>query len=204
MRTTELEARALRPLRENAALLVVDMQMGFDDPAWGARNNPAAEANVAALLAAWRRAAIPVIHVHHNSPGASGRLRHGTPGNAAKPEAQPLGRERLYRKRVNSAFIGTELEADLRWLRVQALVIVGLTTNHCISTTARMAGNLAFDTFVVADATAAFARADLDGRIRPAEEVHQAALSDLQDEFAQVVDTATVLTALAARQAALV
>ena len=199
-----MEPRRLGPLGQNPALLVVDMQLGFDDPAWGVRNNPNAEANVAVLLAAWRTAAIPVIHVHHNSPGAAGLLRHGAPGNAPKPQAQPQGRERLYRKRVNSAFIGTELEGDLRWLRIETLVIVGLTTNHCISTTARMAGNLGFDAFVVADATAAFAGADLDGRVRSAEAVHNAALSDLQGEFAQVVDTATVVNVLAARQAALV
>ena len=195
-------ARSLIPLSQNAALLVVDVQKGFDDPAWGARNNPTAEANVAALLAAWRAAAAPVIHVHHDSARPLGLLRHGAPGNAPKPEAQPLPGERIYRKRVNSAFIGTGLEADLRARGVDALAIVGLTTNHCISTTARMAGNLGFDTFVLADATAAFARANLNGRVRLADEVHDAALSDLQDEFAQVVDTRAMLAALAARKAA--
>ena len=192
----------MRQLDRNVALLVVDMQMGFDDPAWGARNNPTAEANVAALLAAWREAAAPIIHVHHDSPDPKGLLRRGTPGHAPKPEAQPLGSERLYRKRVNNAFIGTDLEVELRAQGVEALAIVGLTTNHCISTTARMAGNLGFDTFVLADATAAFARADLNGRVRPADEVHKAALSDLQDEFAQVVDTRTVLATVAGRRVA--
>ncbi len=188
----------LRALNRNAALLVVDMQLGFDDPAWGVRNNPMAEANVAALLAAWRAASAPVIHIHHDSAGPGGLLQRGTPGHAPKPEARPLGSERAYCKRVNSAFIGTQLEADLRAFGIEALTIVGLTTNHCISTTARMAGNLGFDTFVVADATAAFARAHLDGRARPAEEVHNAALSDLQDEFAQIIDTRAGLAALAA------
>ncbi|MDQ0462891.1 nicotinamidase-related amidase [Caulobacter ginsengisoli] len=192
----------MRPLNRDATLLVVDMQMGFDDPAWGVRNNPAAEARVAALLAAWRAAGAPVIHVHHDSPSPAGRLRPGTPGNAPKPQARPLAGERLYRKRVNSAFIGTTLEADLRAAGAPALVIVGLTTNHCISTTARMAANLGFETIVVADATATFARANLDGRIRPADEVHNAALSDLKDEFAQVVDTRAVLTALGVHEAA--
>lgn len=188
----------------DAALLVVDMQLGFDDPAWGRRNNPDAEANVAALLAAWRAAAAPVIHVHHDSPAPSGRLRRGTPGHTPKPEALPRSGETIHHKRVNSAFIGTDLESGLRARGVKTLVIVGLTTNHCISTTARMAGNLGFDTFVVADATAAFARAHLDGRIRSAAEVHDAALSDLQDEFAGIVETRAVLTALSTQGAACV
>ncbi len=180
----------------NAALLVVDMQLGFNDPAWGARNNPTMEARVEALIGAWRDVGAPIIHVHHDSPGSSGRMRPGTPGNAPKPEATPLGDEAVYRKRVNSAFIGTGLRPDLRRSGIETLVIVGLTTNHCISTTARMAGNLGFETFVVEDATAAFERAGLDGKIRPAQEVHNAALSDLQSEFAEIVDSHEVIDAL--------
>jgi nicotinamidase-related amidase len=191
----------LKDLSPNPALLVIDMQIGFDDPAWGPRNNPDAEANVAVLLAAWRAARAPVIHVHHDSPEPSGRLRRGTPGHAPKPEAEPHGGERVYCKTVNSAFIGASLEADLRAQGIGTVAIVGLTTNHCISTTARMAGNLGFTTFVAADATATFDRAHLDGRVRPAQEVHNAALSDLQGEFAQVVDTGWLIAALGRRQA---
>lgn len=186
----------------DAALLVVDMQRGFDDLTWGARNNPTAEANVAALLAAWRSAGAPVIHIHHDSPDPAGRLRRGTPGHTPKAEAEPLDSEQVYRKRVNSAFIGTGLEVGLMARGVNTLVIVGLTTNHCISTTARMARNLGFEVFVVADATAAFARAHVDGRLRSAVEVHDAALSDLQDEFAAIIDTRTALSAVTLQEAA--
>lgn len=188
-------ARQLKSFTENSALLVIDMQIGFDDPAWGPRNNPILEANVAALIAAWRVLALPVIHVHHDSPTPCGRMRPGTPGNAAKHQAKPLATEKVHRKRVNSAFIGTSLEADLAHLGVKAVFIAGLTTNHCISTTARMAGNLGFDTFVIADATATFDRAALDGTLRRAADVHAAALSDLQGEFAEIVETKTVLAA---------
>lgn len=189
-------------LRPKTALLVIDVQAGFDDPAWGRRNNPGMERNVAALLAAWRAARMPVIHVQHDSPDASGLLRHGTPGNAAKPEARPQPGEPVYRKTVNSAFIGTTLATDLRGQDVSTLVLVGLTTNHCVSTTARMAANLGFTTFVVPDATAAFERLALDGSLRPAAEVHDAALSDLQGEFAQLVETRALIAALAARSRA--
>jgi nicotinamidase-related amidase len=161
-----------------------------------------AEANIAALIAAWRTAGAPVIHIHHETPSPTGRLRRGTRGNTPKPEAIPIAGEATYRKSVNSAFIGTNLEADLRELGVDTVVIVGLTTNHCVSTTARMAGNLGFQTFVIADATATFDRANLDGKIRRAEDVHNAALSDLQDEFAEIVDTKTILAALARRSGA--
>lgn len=98
---------------------------------------------------------------------------------------------------VNSGFIGTDLEARLRAAGIATVVIVGLTTNHCVSTTTRMAGNLGFAAHVVSDATATFARPALDGRLRPAEEVHLAALSDLKGEFAEVVVTDEVLAAAA-------
>jgi nicotinamidase-related amidase len=177
-------------------LLVIDMQDGFDDPAWGVRNNPLLELNVGALIAAWRRSGAPVIHVHHDSPSPSGRLRRGTPGNAPKREAMPIENEWIYRKSVNSAFIGTTLQVDLRKRGIDTLVVVGLTTNHCVSTTVRMAANFGFETFVVADATATFGRPRLDGRMCPAGEVHDGALSDLKDEFAEITSTLSVVAAL--------
>jgi nicotinamidase-related amidase len=171
------------------ALLLIDVQKAFDDPVWGPRNNPDAEANIARLLAAWREAAAPVIHVFHDSRTAGRPLHPESPGNAPKPEALPREGEAQFRKNVNSAFIGTGLERHLRERGIDRLVVVGLTTNHCVSTSVRMAGNLGFETAIVADATATFDRPALDGRNRPAQEVHDAALSDLNDEFASVLNT---------------
>jgi nicotinamidase-related amidase len=186
----------LKPLGRKSALIVIDMQYGFDNMAWGTRNNPGAEACVALLLKAWREAGGPIVHVHHHSTNPMGFFRPGTRGSEPKPQAAPRDGEAVYHKRVNSAFIGTTLETDLRNQGIESLVIVGLTTNHCVSTTARMAGNLGFDTYVVADATATFERFGADGRLRGADEVHDAALGDLHGEFAEVVDTKTVIAAL--------
>ena len=119
-----------------------------------------------------------------------------TRGSEPKPRALPRENEVVYFKNVNNAFIGTTLEKDLRKRRINTLVVVGLTTNHCVSTTVRMAGNLGFITYVVADATATFDRAGADGRIRPAEAVHNAALGDLHEEFAEVIDTLTAIATL--------
>lgn len=178
-------------------LLVIDVQNGFTDPAWGRRNNPDAEANVARLIAAWRSTKRPVRHVHHASGSPAGHFRVGTSGHEPMPEAMPLVGEPVHLKAVNSAFIGTTLEQGLRSDGVDTLVVAGLTTNHCVSTTVRMAGNLGFATFVVADATAAFERRGLDGAMRSAAEVHANALSDLSDEFATVVSTEAALSFLA-------
>lgn len=178
---------------KQTALIVIDVQQGFNDASWGERNNPDAEANIARLLAAFRATGRPVIHVRHDSTSPDGSFRPGTPGHQVKPEATPIDGELIYHKKVNSAFIGTTLERDLRQARIEAVVIVGLTTNHCVSTTTRMAGNFGFDTYIVSDATATFERIGIHGEMRAAEDVHLAALSDLKDEFATVLTTDDVL-----------
>jgi nicotinamidase-related amidase len=102
----------------------------------------------------------------------------------------------LIEKRVNSCFIGTSLETDLRQRGHDSVVIAGLTTNHCVSTTARMAENLGFMTWVVSDATATFDRVGPDGVRRSAEEIQTIALCDLHGEFATIIDTQTVVEAV--------
>lgn len=177
-------------------LLLIDLQLGFDDAYWGRRNNLALEQRAGALLQAWRMSGRPVVHVRHMSTDPLSPLRPGQRGNEFKPETAPIAGDRVIEKCVNSAFIGTSLEVDLWTRNSRGLVIVGLTTNHCVSTTARMAGNLGLATWVVADATAAFDRVGHDGVQYPAEQVHAMALADLHGEFATVVDTAAVIDAL--------
>ncbi|WP_457309739.1 cysteine hydrolase family protein [Sphingomonas sp. UYAg733] len=172
---------------------MIDVQKGFDIETWGPRNNPGAEANIARLLAGWRRTGRPVRHVHHASLASDGAFRPDGPGHAPKPEAIPAPDEPIYLKHVNSAFIGTALERDLKDGGIGTLVIVGLTTNHCVSTSVRMAGNLGFETIVASDATAAFNSRLASGRMRTADEVHSNALGDLDGEFATVVQTADLL-----------
>jgi nicotinamidase-related amidase len=179
-----------------AALLVIDVQQGLDEPRWGARNNPDAEQQMGALLAAWRQARWPVIHVQHMSQEPESPLRAEAPGNAFKPEAAPRDGEPVFQKTVNSAFIGTTLEAHLRSEGIHALVMVGLTTDHCVSTTARMAGNLGFDVVVVEDATATFERTGPDGVRYSAEQMHRLALASLHGEFGQVQSAHDVLARL--------
>ena len=182
----------------STALLLIDIQQGLDDAYWGARNNPDAERHIAALLAAWRHTKRPVIHVQHMSQTPNSPLRPDQPGNAFKPEAAPKSGEPVFQKTVNSAFIGTMLEAHLRDHRIDTVVIVGLTTDHCVSTTTRMAANLGFTAIVVSDATATFERTGPDGEHHSAEQMHKLALASLHGEFATVRRTSEVLAELGA------
>jgi nicotinamidase-related amidase len=186
----------MNQLRANTALLVIDVQEGFDHPKWGRRNNPDAENNIARLLAAWRAANMPVYHVVHLS------LIHGSPftpdmsGTRIKAIAAPLKGEPVIYKNVNSAFIGTTLEAQLRERNIHHLVITGLTTDHCVSTTTRMAGNLGFEVICVEDGTATFERTAPNGQHYCAQEMHNVNLASLDGEFATVVTTADILDAM--------
>ena len=176
------------------ALLLVDIQKGFNDISyWGEeRNNPDAEKNAGDLLVLWRAHQLPVFHIRHCSSIPTSLLHETNAGNAFNDLVTPATGEPVIRKHVNSAFIGTDLQARLDTAAITTLVIAGLTTDHCISTTTRMAGNLGYITFLVADATATFNKKGPDGQNYPAELIHKTALASLNEEFATIVTTTIV------------
>jgi nicotinamidase-related amidase len=177
---------------DREALVVVDVQRGFDDPAWGERNNPEAEARIGVLLDAWRDRGRPIVHLFHDSTEPDSPLQPDRSGNAFKSVAEPQAGEPVIRKRTNSGFVDTDLEDRLREGDVGRIVLCGLTTDHCVSTTARTAANLGFEVVVVRDATATFDR-EGPGDVRlSARESHDAALCRLHGEFATIRDAATL------------
>lgn len=185
-------------LQDRPALLLIDIQKGMDDVAyWGGhRNNPQAEDNMARLLHFWRQHHLPVYHIKHNSTNPNSRLVAGQPGNDFKDIVQPIGGEPVIEKNVNSAFIGTDLQERLDKANIKTLIIIGLTTDHCVSTTTRMAGNLGYHTYLVADATATFDKIGPNNKKYTAEMIHETELASLHGEFATVVETEELLKEL--------
>lgn len=182
-------------LSADAALMIVDMQAAIDDPRWGELNNPGAEANVAALLAAWREAGLPVLHIRHDSPQTASPYRAGTPGHGFKPCAAPLPSEPVFAKETTSAFADGRLDAALTRLGVACLVVCGVLTQNAVEATARSAGDLGYRVFVVEDACRASAKIDLAGRRWSAEEIHAISLANLSGEYARIVTTPAAVAA---------
>jgi nicotinamidase-related amidase len=183
------------------ALIVIDVQTGFDDLSyWGPTSNPSAEHNIARLIAHWRQAKRgPVVVVRHDSVSTASPLHPAREGNQLKDIAA-ADDELLITKQVNSAFYG---EPDLHaWLTAhdtRALVICGIQTNMCVETTARMAGNLGYHTTVALDATRTFDITTTlpDGRqvaLSADELMHATAVNLHGGGFATVTTTHEILT----------
>ncbi len=181
------------------ALIVIDMQRGFDDlEFWGPTANPACEDNVAALVAAWERSGEPVVVVRHDSRSPESPLHPGAAGNALVDPVAAVTPALVVRKHVNSAFYGdVDLHAWLQGQGIDELVLCGIQTNMCVETTARMAGNLGYDTTVVLDATRTFdLRADIPGvgvvERTAADLMAQTALVLSEGGFARIATTASL------------
>ncbi|MEV3872173.1 cysteine hydrolase family protein [Streptomyces sp. LE64] len=187
----------------NAALLVVDVQKGFlETERWGARNEPDADARIAALIDGWRASGRPVVFVRHDSAEPGSPLRPGCPGNDFQDYVEERrgqgGGGLLVTKTVNSAFYGTpDLDGWLRAAGIGQLAVVGVQTNMCVETTARMGGNLGYDVLFVLDATYTFDLVGPFGWRLGADALARATAVSLHGGgFARVVRTEEVLGAL--------
>jgi len=174
---------------DRLALVVVDAQQGFDDPAWGRRNNDDCDANIASLVRVWAERGRPVVYVRHDSTEPGSPLHPSSPGNRLKDYLEPEP-DLLVTKSVNSSFLGTpDLDAWLRDRDLDGIVVCGITTNHCCETTARMGGNLGHRVLFALDATHTFDRTGPDGSVVTADELMRVTATNLHDEFATVVST---------------
>ena len=183
-------------LPSNAALLPIDMQCGFDMKPWPQRWNKACDQNGLALLDAWRAKNRPLIHVRHDSVEEGSTLRPNHPGTAHRPGFVPLPGEALVTKSVNAAFIGTDLDLRLRRLGADTLVVFGISTDMCVSTTIRVGANMGFKMVLVEDACDCCALPDGKGGTIAAIDIHRAHVATLGVEFARVMTTGELLAAL--------
>jgi nicotinamidase-related amidase len=197
-RISPYNQHAMRLKATASALLVVDMQQFFLDPAsptftcWGLAILP----GVRRLLNSFRRANRPVIftqHVHHPDGIDTGimgwwwegKCIEGSPESEIHPDLAPIPGEKVVSKHRYSAFYNTDLETVLRCLEVEDLVVSGIMTNMCCESTVRDAYYRDYRVFLPADGT---------GSIN--EEMHLASLLNLAFGFAYVTTCDTITTQL--------
>ncbi|KAJ6779808.1 hypothetical protein PWT90_01500 [Aphanocladium album] len=203
-------------MASKSVLLLVDIQQGFDGTThWGAtRSTPTFEENVRKLLTAFRENKnATVLHVCHHSPFPASPLHPSKAGANFMECAAPVGDEQVFPKTTNSPFLETKVGDVIKDLKADRLVICGLMTAHCVSTTVRMASNLRLvehsygcvdkaggplgkaEIFLVDDATATFS-VEYGGKTYDAESVHAIHLASMKDEFCDVTSTDNIVKML--------
>ena len=178
-------------IRKNPALILVDVQKAFlekDYPGIN-RNNHDAEFICGNILSKWRELKLPIVHVRHSSTNPDSKLHKSKPGFEFNNYVKPLDNEVVLTKKVNSAFIGTKLENILYNMNINTLVFVGMTTNHCISSTVRMSGNLGFETYLISDSTACYDTMGMDGKMIDCNIIYESSLANLSKEFATIINS---------------
>jgi nicotinamidase-related amidase len=192
----------IKSFDNGTALLLIDVQKGVNNVLhWGGptgrRNNPEAEARMRTLLQAWRGRGLPVIFTQHDSRQRVSPLKLADAGGAFIEGLEPHDEELVVRKDVNSAFIGTRLELELRRRAVTRLAVVGFFTNYCVETTVRTAGNMGFDTYLAHDCCATTNQVGVDGRDHDAELMHDIAVTSMNGEFCTALTAADMHSLLA-------
>ena len=178
-------------IRKNPALILVDVQKAFlekDYPGIN-RNNHDAEFICGNILSKWRELKLPIVHVRHSSTSPDSKLHKSKPGFEFNNYVKPLDNEIVLTKKVNSAFIGTKLENILYNMNINTLVFVGMTTNHCISSTVRMSGNLGFETYLISDSTACYDTMGMDGKMIDCNIIYESSIANLSKEFATIINS---------------
>jgi nicotinamidase-related amidase len=168
---------------DSVALLVIDMQRDFLLPGGFGESlgNDVSQLRrtiepLAALIAAWRTAGLPIIHTREGhqpdlsdcppsklargaigQPGAFGRiLIRGEYGHDIIDELQPIDGEAVVDKPGKGAFYATELAGLLDKDGIKTLVVTGVTTEVCVHTTVREANDRGYDCLVPADCVGSY------------------------------------------------
>ena len=162
----------------------------------GSRNNPEAEKNCREILDYFRKQELPLFHIQHASVNPKSPLYPGKAGQAIKQIVYPKEGEWVIQKTTNSAFVNTELQSLLKTSGIAALIIVGLTTDHCVSATVRSAADHGYRTTLISDATATYAKTGVDGTFYEADLIHSIEMASLNGEFATIMDTSTLIHTL--------
>lgn len=183
----ELAGADLSPARlSDASLVLIDLQNEYLSGPIALPGASGAVTGAARVLAAARRARAPVFHIAHKGK-AGGLFDREAPRGQIVSELTPQAGEAVIEKALPNSFAGTDLQTRLAATGRKDIVIVGLMTHMCVSSTARAALDLGFRVTIDAGSCATRALPDGRGGEIPADVVHEVALVELSDRFAVIV-----------------
>ena len=172
---------------KDSALIMVDCQNTYRQGVMQLTNVEPAVKEAQKLLHMARDLNIPILHIQHDAGMGSPYDVTAEIGQISD-EVAPQNNEPLITKNYPNSFIATPLEAQLKALNIENVVIAGFMTHVCINSTARGAFNLGFKPTVVASACATRSLVGANGKTIDAQTMHEAALAAIRDLFAVVVD----------------
>lgn len=168
-------------------LVILDVQDAIDRPVWDGKSNPGYLASIQRLLAYWRANGWPVVHVKHDEPTPTSSYHTHGPWNAIKREVAPVAGEPVIAKQQNCAFIGTGLDAVLKDMGAERLVLTGVVIHNSMDATVRAGKAMGYHIILPSDATTAVPVSAPDGNSWDARTVHALTLAILGGEYAEVV-----------------
>ena len=173
---------------KDAALIMVDCQNTYRRGIMQLTGVEPALVEARRLLGMARDLKTPIFHIQHDAGAGSPYDIHDDIGAIADSVA-PLAGEPVIVKHYPNSFVQTELDAQLKALGVEKVILAGFMTHMCIRSTAEGAFNLGYAPTVVGNATASRPLAGVAGDVLPAQTVHSAALANIRDLFGVVVET---------------
>lgn len=181
---------------DDSALIVIDVQAFYFPGGMVPLSGPeAAASQTAKVIAAFRAAGRPVIHVQHlpkdvDTPDPTGI----TEQYRIYPEVLPKEGETVIGKHHANSFRDTELLGILQKLGIKKLVVTGMQTHMCVEAAVRAAADYGFEVTVVHDACAT-RDLEFNGSTVPAAQVHAVALAAMNGNYAKVVSAAELCEA---------
>ena len=141
----------------STALVLIDIQNDyFPNGCYPLSGSPEAGVQAQQLLDAFRKHALPIVHIQHEMTGDMPKFfAPGTEGQQIHSTVKPLPGESVMIKHERSSFVGTPLLEELHAQGIETLILAGMQTNVCVQATTRDALKYGFTVIVPEDATAA-------------------------------------------------
>lgn len=172
---------------KDSALILIDIQNTYRNGLMQLTNVEPAILEAQKLLKKARELNVPIIHIQHDA-GVGSPYDVSADVGAISPEVAPIAGEKIIIKNYPNSFVQTSLDAELKALGINNIVLAGFMTHMCVNSTAHGAFNLGYAVTIIASATATRPLLGANNKVLSADEVQQGALASTRDLYAIILD----------------